>query len=68
MKTPNKNLKKGTLVEINRRHAGCRGSIGRISRKAPEMISGHAYYSVRMTSGKGAGWTILFTEGELNLI
>lgn len=63
-----KKLTKGTRVEVNGRHHGAKGSTGRVSRKTTFRANGHEYFTVRLTGGKAAGWTLDFTAGQLDLI
>ena len=58
---------KGTEVQI-RNHAGAGGSTGKISRKLPERINGHTYWTVRLTAGKAAGATMMFPAGQMERI
>lgn len=59
---------KGTKVQINKKHHGARGSTGYVSRKAPERINGHTYWTVRLTGGKARGWTMLFAATQMDRI
>lgn len=58
---------KGTPVAI-KNHWGARGSSGKISRKAPERINGHTYWTVRLTAGKAADLTMMFLASQLERI
>ena len=58
-----KTYAKGTPVTIVNHH-GCRGSTGRVSSK-PQRINGRTYWNVRMTGGRGRGWTLRFLASEM---
>jgi len=68
-----KKLTKGTKVEVNGRHYGMKGCTGRVSRKAPELISGHYYFSVRISGAREDGNSQMvgeshrFLASELNI-